>query len=243
MSSKKPRYLPLYEQIKSKLIARIASGEWPTEAVLPSEWDLADEFGVSQGTVRKAVSELTALGWLYRQQGRGTFVAPGESEWGRAHLVSPGQFAELPDVPRPELLAVSRMTAPDDVAQALGGRRGMPLHHLRLLWRVRGEAVALDDVLLPVERFAELDARRVRLAGGGVYVLLERQYAVRVRATGWQFRAVRCGREEAVLLGVEPDEELLSVVRLGVTVDGEVVEWRQRLVRSRHWAWQFDLKR
>lgn len=119
----------------------------------------------------------------------------------------------------------------------------MPLHHLRLLWRVRGEAVALDDVLLPVERFAELDARRVRLAGGGVYVLLERQYAVRVRATGWQFRAVRCGREDAVLLGVEPDEELLSVVRLGMTVDGEVVEWRQRLVRSRHWAWQFDLKR
>ena len=93
------------------------------------------------------------------------------------------------------------------------------------------------------ERFAELDARRVRLAGGGVYVLLERQYAVRVRATGWQFRAVRCGREDAVLLGVEPDEELLSVVRLGMTVDGEVVEWRQRLVRSRHWAWQFDLKR
>ena len=36
MSSKKTRSLPLYEQIKSKLIARIASGDWPRDAVLPS---------------------------------------------------------------------------------------------------------------------------------------------------------------------------------------------------------------
>ena len=112
------------------------------------------------------------------------------------------------------------------------------LHHVRQVWRQRGVTLAVDEILLPVERFADLDSRRLRLAGGGLYALLERQYAVRIRPLHVQYRGVLADREARTLLAAEPDEPLLSMVRLGGTVEGEPVEWRQRLLRSARWSWQ-----
>ena len=45
---------PLYAQIRDLLIARINDGDWPAGTLIPSEIDLAQQLGVSQGTVRKA---------------------------------------------------------------------------------------------------------------------------------------------------------------------------------------------
>ena len=56
------------------------SGEWRPGEPIPSEIDLASRYSVSQGTVRKAVSELAEERVLVRQQGRGTFVASHAEE-------------------------------------------------------------------------------------------------------------------------------------------------------------------
>ena len=53
----------------------LASGEWGPGDPIPSESELASRFGVSQGTVRKAIDEMAAENLLVRQQGKGTFVA------------------------------------------------------------------------------------------------------------------------------------------------------------------------
>jgi GntR family histidine utilization transcriptional repressor len=66
--------LPLYERIKSVIDRRIETMEWPPNFQIPSEDDLAGEFGASPLTVRRALRELQADGLLERIQGRGTFV-------------------------------------------------------------------------------------------------------------------------------------------------------------------------
>ncbi|KAA0971577.1 histidine utilization repressor [Aureimonas fodinaquatilis] len=65
---------PLYEQIKSAIDRRIETEEWPANYQVPSEEDLASEFGASPLTVRRALRELQTDGVLLRIQGRGTFV-------------------------------------------------------------------------------------------------------------------------------------------------------------------------
>ncbi|GEO25204.1 HTH-type transcriptional repressor DasR [Alicyclobacillus acidoterrestris] len=65
---------PLYLQIKKVLISRIANLK--ENELFPSEHDLADEFEVSRGTVKQAIMELVNEGYLYRIQGKGTFVSP-----------------------------------------------------------------------------------------------------------------------------------------------------------------------
>ena len=70
-----PAFSPLYQQIKSLILQSLQQGEWKLGEVIPSEFDLAARYKVSQGTVRKAVDELAADNLLVRRQGRGTFVA------------------------------------------------------------------------------------------------------------------------------------------------------------------------
>ncbi|MEW6265266.1 MAG: GntR family transcriptional regulator [Thermodesulfobacteriota bacterium] len=66
---------PLYYNIQRELQKRIESGEWAPGDSISAERKLAGEFGVSLGTMRKAILNLVAEGFLYRVQGRGTMVA------------------------------------------------------------------------------------------------------------------------------------------------------------------------
>ena len=68
-------FQPLYKQVYDTLIVRLADGFWKPGAALPSEFALADQLGVSQGTVRKALNQLVAENILVRRQGKGTYVS------------------------------------------------------------------------------------------------------------------------------------------------------------------------
>ena len=67
---------PLYMQVRDEIVDRIRGKAWPTGEALPNEFALAEEFGVSQGTVRKALSVLERDRLVRRVQGRGTFATP-----------------------------------------------------------------------------------------------------------------------------------------------------------------------
>jgi GntR family transcriptional regulator of arabinose operon len=67
--------VPEYARIKKRLIAEIRSQRWVVGATIPSENQLMTRYKVSRTTVVRALQELVMEGYLYRQQGRGTFVA------------------------------------------------------------------------------------------------------------------------------------------------------------------------
>ena len=67
--------LPLYYQIKKDIINRIKDKEYLYDEKIPSENNLKDIYNVSSITVKKALSDLVNEGYLYRIQGKGTFVA------------------------------------------------------------------------------------------------------------------------------------------------------------------------
>ena len=64
----------LWLQVADDLRADIASGALGRGAKLPSEAEMADQYGVSRDTIRRATSELAGEGLLVILQGRGTFV-------------------------------------------------------------------------------------------------------------------------------------------------------------------------
>ena len=66
--------------MRDAVAERIAAGTWKTGVAIPNEGDLAREFAVSVGTVRKALGLLEEQHILTRQQGRGTFVNDRGSE-------------------------------------------------------------------------------------------------------------------------------------------------------------------
>jgi GntR family transcriptional regulator len=66
---------PLWRQLSELLRAQIESGELPAGRLVPSEATLVQRYGLSRGTVRKALDALVKDGLVRRVQGRGTFVA------------------------------------------------------------------------------------------------------------------------------------------------------------------------
>ena len=72
---KKLQASPLYSQLARRFEHNIRTKLWSVGEVLPSEGNLARQFGVSVGTARKALEVLEREGWILRRQGRGTFVA------------------------------------------------------------------------------------------------------------------------------------------------------------------------
>ena len=66
---------PLYVQVRDLLMKEIHTGAWMPGEMLPNEFELAAAFGVSQGTMRKALDSLAREHVLVRRQGIGTFVS------------------------------------------------------------------------------------------------------------------------------------------------------------------------
>ena len=80
---------PLYSQVRDLLLERTRNSEWSIGQALPNEFNLAAEFGVSIGTVRRAVEGLEETGIVVRKQGRGTYIA------GPASTAMLGRFMPL----------------------------------------------------------------------------------------------------------------------------------------------------
>jgi DNA-binding GntR family transcriptional regulator len=64
----------LWQQVADDLRAEMDSGELTADARLPGELELADQYGVSRDTIRRAIQELVSQDRLVVLHGRGTFV-------------------------------------------------------------------------------------------------------------------------------------------------------------------------
>lgn len=65
----------MYAKVADHVAARIAAGELPPGAMLPAERDMAEQYGVAIGTVRRAVEELRGRGLVVTLPAKGTYVS------------------------------------------------------------------------------------------------------------------------------------------------------------------------
>lgn len=72
--------VPKYYQLKKILIEKINNEEFEVNVPIPSERELTELYQVSRITVRKAIEELVNEGYLYKIQGKGTYVKTDEGE-------------------------------------------------------------------------------------------------------------------------------------------------------------------
>jgi DNA-binding GntR family transcriptional regulator len=137
---------PLYKQTQTEMLRRIEAGTWAEGLRLGNEFELAAEFGVSQGTMRRALITLEGMGYLHRKPGRGTIVArpqPKPAEIGLDRLSGPGGAALDLEVFRSR----HALRAPDAGAEALFGPGR--LHDYARTLKSGGERFALEEVHLP----------------------------------------------------------------------------------------------
>ncbi len=72
--------IPIYEQIKNSIIEQIINDELKEDEAIPSIRNLAQDIKISVMTIKKAYDELEEEGYIVSRQGKGTFVAPKNTE-------------------------------------------------------------------------------------------------------------------------------------------------------------------
>ena len=70
--------LPKYYLVKKAIVENIDNEVYDSKAPIPSERELMETYQVSRITVRKAIDELVTEGYLYKVQGKGTYVKTDE---------------------------------------------------------------------------------------------------------------------------------------------------------------------
>ncbi|MBQ6285438.1 MAG: GntR family transcriptional regulator [Bacilli bacterium] len=72
--------VPIYEQIKNSIIEQIMNDDLKEDEAIPSIRNLAQDIKISVMTIKKAYDELEQEGYIISRQGKGTFVAPKNTE-------------------------------------------------------------------------------------------------------------------------------------------------------------------
>lgn len=75
-------FTPLYFQLKEIIKEQIESGKLKEGELIPSERELAEKYKLSRPTIRQAIKDLVYEGLLYREKGKGTFVAKPKLNYG-----------------------------------------------------------------------------------------------------------------------------------------------------------------
>jgi GntR family transcriptional regulator len=223
-----PSFQPLYLQIKSLLEQSLEAREWGPGKAIPSEIDLARRFGVSQGTVRKAIDALAADNLVVRRQGKGTFVATHTEE-----RASKFRFLRIrrndgqDEYPASRLLDIRRGKASAD-----------PVLVLRRVLEWTGEPVVLDEITLPAALFRGLTRARYEAYHGPMYGFFESQFGVRMLKAKERVSAIAADPASAAILGVAVGAPLLAVDRVTLTYGDRPVEMRRGLctTRSHHYC-------
>ncbi|MXP61806.1 GntR family transcriptional regulator [Roseomonas sp. M0104] len=220
---------PLYRQVEEILLGRIVGGDWPPGHALPSEPELAAELGVSQGTVRKALTVLERRHLIDRRQGRGTTVTRHNSETARHHFFRVRDLSGRSVVSR--IMVVSCATRPAEPweAAALGLAEGVPVHHLRRVRQLDGsprifERCTLSGPLLPGFRLEPGELHQE------LYVHLQQAHGVTIGRAEEELSAGAADAETAAALGKPAGVPLLRVQRIAYDVADRAVEVRLSMI-------------
>ena len=218
-------FTPLYAQIKASILSRIAGGEWGPGSFLPSEIALAEEYGVSQGTLRKALNELTLEKRLVRFQGKGTAVAVLDAD----STLFP--FFMLYDAeghrvyPVSDTDSIEHGGATEKEAAGLNiadGSEVIRIHRVRVL---DGKPVINEHVIIPAARFPgfELDLNRLP---NTLYEFYYQKFGVMVIKAMEELSAVMPSASDCRYLHGVSGKPLLEVRRKAFDMEGNVVELR-----------------
>jgi GntR family transcriptional regulator len=231
--------LPLYKRAKEMLVKRIADGRWVAGQLIPSEFEIARELGVSQGTVRKALDEMTSQNLLVRRQGVGTFVARHDD----ARILF--QFFRLtPDdgeraFPESEVVSSGRRAANEEERARLALAPNSDVVEIRRVRSLEGLPAIAEVIVVPARLFPDIERQSVP---NNLYALYAERFGVTIGEASERLKAVAADTATATALGMAPGAPLLAVDRIAFALDGSPAELRLSLCRTDRFHYSSELR-
>lgn len=225
--------LPLYHKVYLLLKQRLEAEHYLTSASMPGENALAQEFGVSRLTMRRALDALQAEGLVERVQGRGTFATPrstlsfaqpGGSEIDvlMSHLADMGMHTKV------RLLEMKIENAFGVVAHRMNVADGEPVHRSIRIRSYDGLPFSYLTTYVPADIGRKITKRDL---GSKPLLAIFKALGIHVSGAEQTISAVLADPQSAEALEVPIGSALLNIRRLVRDKDGRPVEYLDALYR------------
>ena len=223
---------PLWLQLKTILQGQIQSGELLPDSQLYSEHELCRMYGVSRTVVREALSELVHDRYIYRIQGKGTFISGRKEEQDYAgsnigfsgEMIGKGRKVMTKIVkqtlakPSKRVRRLLRLVKPQQVIQ------------IRRLMYIDDQVRLLVDMSFPADLVSGFE--NVNLGNRSIYDVLKRRYGLVPSSSERWIEAIMPTEKQASLLNISPKTPLLGIESCAYLENGRAFEYYYGYHRS-----------
>lgn len=230
--------LPRYKAIKLEVTRALSSGRIAADEPLPTEKQLAARYGVSIGTVRRAMDELVAEHVVVRQQGRGTFLAPFSSERLLNRFWPVFRKDGEREIPIVQTLRFEEARADAETARALAVAEGAPIYRIVNLLLMGGNPVLLDEVRIARALLPGLTEENFVARENTMYGFYQSAYGINVIRVVDRLRSVAADADTARRFGIPAGSALLESMRIAYTFEDRPVESRRTLIHTQAYEYR-----
>jgi DNA-binding GntR family transcriptional regulator len=235
------RLQPRYHRVRAALVGELTGDRRPPGWRLPSERALAEHFGVSRVTLRRAMQELEREG-VIAHDGRGWTVAGPRVGEPPNELMSFSEMAAARGLrPAARVLGAQLRPASLDESDVLGIAPGATVFELERVRSMDGVPILVDRSLIPLALVAGIET--TDFASASLYDTLQERFGLRPTRARFSVEAVAAGDRDARALEVEVGQPLLRCLQVTEDAEGRVIESCEMRYRGDRYRFRATLVR
>lgn len=222
--------IPLYYQLMDIIIEMIEEGNLDPDDKLPSERELCEKYSISRSTVRQAIQELEKDGYVYRIQGKGTFVSQEKFKQDLLEFYSfTEEMKKLGEKPSSKVLDFDIIDCNEKIAKKMKLKSGAKLYRFTRLRLADDHPMMLETSYVPYSRFPGLSKKQ--LEQQAMYDIFKKDYGVSFSYAEEIFQSVRTRDKEAELLNYSSDLPSMMIERITYEKN-TVIEYTKGIARG-----------
>lgn len=227
----------LYREVKRQMLVALVANEWQAGEAIPAEKHLCERFGVSIGTLRKAIDDLVTENILIRHQGRGTFVAVHNRDQHLFRFFNVVPHDGKKNYPHTKLLSFAKGKSDKITSEKLAIKKNAKIFQFVNVLSVNDIPASLDEIALPERLFEGMTEAQLRNRPSTLYHLYQVEFGLNVIRIEERLRAVISTATQAQLLGLKTGAPLLRIARVAFSYDNRPIEWRIVYVNTQHFEY------
>ncbi|MGE7767008.1 phosphonate metabolism transcriptional regulator PhnF [Peribacillus sp. NPDC096540] len=233
--------LPIYFQIEEQIKRQIESGEFQAHNALPSEREYAEKFEISRMTVRQAINNLVNDGYLYRQKGRGTFVADKKLEQQLNGLTSFTEDMKARGLnPSSKLLSFEIIPASKKIANELHISIYAPVYEIKRIRLADDVPMALETVYMSANLIKGLTEEIINLS---LYQYVENYVKLKIDYATQTLESAIASDTEITHLAIPKHSPILFIQRNTFLKDGTPLEYVKSAYRADRYKFTITITR
>lgn len=214
--------IPLYAQLKEKIISDINNETLKYGDKIETEQEIMKKYNLSRITVRRAISELVAEGYLVKKQGKGTFVIKNKIE---RKIINASDSLKIMSFTKElkennikassKIIELKIVPGIEEFNQKLGLAKNSKLIFMKRVRYANDSPMTIEENYFAYDKFKGLLEEKIE---GSLYELLEKKYnVIPTRSSRQEIEIVKSDEEQSKLLNVPTFEPLFYFS--GVTYD------------------------